>query len=270
MSTYCIGDVQGCFDQLQQLLQKIQFDSARDRLWFTGDLVNRGPKSLDVLRFIKNLGDRAIVVLGNHDLHLLAVAYGHATQHKQDTLQEILLAPDKDKLCNWLRQQPLLHHDAVLGFTLVHAGLAPQWNLNAAQQHAHEVETVLRGNNYQDFFAHLYGNQPACWDEKLSGWDRLRIITNYFTRLRFCKPDGTLELQTKGESHTPPPEFLPWFKIPNRKNKDLKIIFGHWAALAGKTDESNVHALDTGCVWGHCLTTLCLETGERFSIECKE
>lgn len=268
MSTYCIGDVQGCFDELQSLLQKIKFNPQIDRLWFTGDLVNRGPKSLDVLRFVKGLGEHAIVVLGNHDLHLLAVAYGHVKSHQQDTLQEILQAPDSKELCDWLRQQPLLHHDAKLGFTLIHAGLPPQWDVSKAQRCANEVENVLRGDHYQEFFAHLYGDEPSCWNENLSGFDRLRIITNYFTRLRFCKPDGTLELQTKGESHNPPPEFLPWFKIPNRKSKNLKILFGHWAALNGKTDEPNVYALDTGCAWGNCLTAMCLETGERFNIQC--
>jgi bis(5'-nucleosyl)-tetraphosphatase (symmetrical) len=268
MSTYCIGDVQGCFDELQNLLQKIKFNLQTDYLWFTGDLVNRGPKSLDVLRFVKNLGERAVVVLGNHDLHLLAVAYGHVKPHQQDTLQEILQAPDCQELCDWLGQQPLLHHDAKLNFTLVHAGLPPQWDLSKAQQCASEVESVLRNNNHQEFFAHLYGDEPACWNENLTGFDRLRIITNYFTRLRFCKPDGTLELQTKGESNNPPPEFLPWFKIPNRQNKDLKILFGHWAALNGKADEPNIYALDTGCVWGNCLTAMCLETGKLFNVLC--
>lgn len=268
MSTFAIGDIQGCFEELQKLLKKINFDPARDTVWFTGDLVNRGPKSLDVLRFIKSLGKRAVVILGNHDLHLLAIFYSNASPSKEDTLQEILQAPDCLELCDWLRQQPLLHHDAQLGFTMVHAGLPPQWDLTKAQQCANEVENILRGNHCQEFFNNLYGDEPSCWNENLTGWDRLRVITNYFTRLRFCKADGTLELQTKGELHITPPDFFPWFKLPNRLNKNLKIIFGHWAALGGKTAEANVFALDTGCVWGECLTAMCLETGEQFSVQC--
>lgn len=268
MSHYCIGDVQGCFSELTALLTKINFDPKHDTLWFTGDLVNRGPQSLEVLRYVKSLGDRALTVLGNHDLHLLAVVSGKAKVKSQDTFDDILNAPDCNELCDWLRQQPLLHHDAKLGYALVHAGLPPQWNLEKALQCAHEVESVLRSDKYADFFAHMYGNEPNRWDEKLTGNDRLRIITNYLTRLRFCDAKGTLELITKSESHTPPHGYLPWFKIPQRKTKILNILFGHWAALGGHTDEAHVYALDTGCVWGNCLSALRLEDGQRFSVHC--
>lgn len=272
MATYCIGDVQGCFVELKNLLATINFDPQSDTLWFTGDLVNRGPDSLQVLRFIKALGDRAITVLGNHDLHFLALAANPKSEiHSQyDTLDELLAAPDCADLCAWLRQQPLLHHDASVGFTMVHAGLPPQWDLVKAQRCAQEVEQVLRSDRYIEFFTHLYGNQPNCWNEDLTGWDRLRVITNYFTRLRFCTMEGVLELNTKGESHKPPAGYLPWFKISHRLNQDLKIVFGHWAALEGKTDTPNVYALDTGCAWGRCLSAMRLEDLKWFSVKCRK
>jgi len=268
MSNYSIGDVQGCFKQLIDLLHKIKFDPHHDRLWFTGDLVNRGPESLAVLRFVKHLGDKAIVVLGNHDLHLLAVANQQVPIGKHDTFAEILAAKDCAELCTWLRQQPLLHHDAHLGYTMVHAGLAPQWNLAKAKQCASEVEEVLQSDRYLELLQHLYGNEPNRWDDHLTGFERLRLIINYFTRMRFCKVDGTLDLATKGSVTAPPQDFFPWFNITNRKNKDLKIIFGHWAALNGETHVPNVFAIDTGCVWGNCLTAMRLKDGERFTVAC--
>lgn len=270
MPSYAIGDIQGCFQALQNLLQVIQFNPQQDKLWFTGDLVNRGPESLAVLRFIRDL-NQPVIVLGNHDLHLLAVAYGQAELKPQDTFQDILQAPDCLPLCDWLRQQPLLHHDSTLGYTLVHAGLPPMWSLTQSLNHAREVEVALQGKNHLDFLANLYGDQPEQWSDGLSGLQRLRLITNYLTRLRFCDKNGKLELKTKGSStHPSPTEFLPWFQIPNRKNKALKIIFGHWAALNGKTDDPHIYALDTGCVWGKCLTALRLEDGKRFSVPCEK
>lgn len=268
MPNYAIGDVQGCFLELQQMLEKINFNRDRDKLWFTGDLVNRGPDSLKTLRFVKELQEKnlAITVLGNHELHLLAVVFAQATLKPKDTLDEILQAPDCLELCHWLRQQPLLHHDAMLGYTMIHAGLAPQWNLRKAITCAQEVENALRNSSYKDFLTNLYGNMPACWNEKLTGWERLRLITNYLTRIRFCDALGTLELDTKGESHLSPTGFLPWFKIPSRENKNLKIIFGHWAALQGITNEPNVFALDTGCVWGNSLSAMRLEDEVRFFV----
>ncbi len=268
MATYAIGDLQGCYTPLQKLLEHIQFDPNKDILWFTGDIVNRGPESLFTLRFIKNLGDRQRTVLGNHDLHLLAVAHNTLLEKKADTLKEILTAPDRDELIQWLLQQPLLHHDESLGFTMVHAGLAPSWSLEIAKQLAKEVEQVLQAPDVQNFFTHMYGSLPDRWDPYLQGFDRLRCITNYFTRMRFCYLDGRLELNFKGKIGDQPPGLIPWFQIPNRVNASLKIIFGHWAALSGVTETPNVFALDTGCVWGRCLTAMRLEDGKRFSVDC--
>jgi bis(5'-nucleosyl)-tetraphosphatase (symmetrical) len=269
MATYVIGDVQGCFSALKKLLEKIQFDSAKDSVWFTGDLVNRGPQSLETLRFIKNLPD-CKVVLGNHDLHLLALSQkSHPGQH-DDTLIPILTAPDRDELLNWLLQQPLLHHDATLGYTMIHAGLAPSWDLTTAKKLASEVETILQSAERDNFFRHMYGDQPNYWDENLQGFDRLRCITNYFTRARFCHPDGSLELKTKEKMTVSSSELIPWFSLPQRKNSELKIIFGHWAALAGVTNTPRVYGLDTGCVWGFCLTAMRLEDEKRFSVPCNE
>ncbi|MFZ0219141.1 MAG: symmetrical bis(5'-nucleosyl)-tetraphosphatase [Candidatus Aquirickettsiella sp.] len=266
MATYAIGDIQGCFDSLLRLLDKINFDAHYDTLWFTGDLVNRGPKSLEVLRFVKKLKN-TFVVLGNHDLHLLSVVYSGVSLDPNSTLQDILKAPDKDELCTWLRHRSLLHHDANLGYTLVHAGFPPQWDLNKAITCAEEVETLLKGEHYIDFLKNMYGNEPQHWSDSLKGWERLRCITNCLTRLRFCDIKGNLEWTTKG-INTVSDNYFPWFKLPNRRSKDLNILFGHWAALQGYTNEPNVYALDTGCVWGRCLTAMCLEDKTRISISC--
>jgi len=272
MSNYAIGDIQGCFNELIALLEVIHFNPKQDKLWLTGDLINRGPESLATLRFIKKLSEQkqAITVLGNHDLHLLAKFYGHAPAKKQDTLHDILAAPDCLELCDWLRQQPLLYHDSGLGYTMVHAGLPPQWDLPTSLQRAQEVEAVLRGKKAQEFFAEMYGEKPLQWQDSLTGWPRLRIITNYFTRMRFCDTTGTLELKTKGKPDSPPPGFLPWYKVPSRAHKGLKIIFGHWAGLNGHTGEPNIFALDTGCAWGKCLTAMRLEDTKRFSVPCSQ
>ncbi|HEX23187.1 MAG TPA: symmetrical bis(5'-nucleosyl)-tetraphosphatase, partial [Chromatiales bacterium] len=231
MAIYAIGDIQGCFDELQALLAMCRFDPAVDRLWFTGDLVNRGPDSLKVLRFVRGLGEGAITVLGNHDLHLLAVAEGLGKLHKPDTLQAILDAPDRDELLHWLRQQPLLYHDADLNAALVHAGLPPQWDLREARAYSVEVETVLRGDDYREFFTHMYGDKPRRWAMGLTGWDRLRFIVNCFTRLRFCRADGELCLKAKGEPGTQPAGCVPWFQAPGRRSTQTQIIFGHWSTL---------------------------------------
>lgn len=265
MATYAIGDIQGCFDPFIRLLEKINFNSNQDCLWLTGDLVNRGPASLEVLRFVKSL-KYSQVVLGNHDLHCLSVLYGKSSLDRQDTLAPILTALDKEDLGTWLRHRPLLHHDTGLGVTLVHAGLPPQWDLNKALQCAHELEEVLRNKHYLDFFANMYGDTPSRWSDSLEGWDRLRVITNCFTRLRFCDVEGNLDLGNKG--NTAKENYFPWFQVTHRRSKNLKIIFGHWAALAGKTDDPNIIALDTGCVWGNCLTAICLEDGKKFSVHC--
>lgn len=267
MSTYAIGDIQGCYEPLQQLLELIHFNESTDTLWFTGDLVNRGPNSLSVLRFIKQLKGSHRIVLGNHDLHFLAVAHGAHPGWEEDTFQDILQAPDRDELIAWLLQQPLLQHDSTLGYTMIHAGLASQWNLHTAQLLAREVENNLQ-KNPSEFLAHMYGNEPNDWRDDLQGWDRLRCITNYLTRARFCYPDGRLELKDKNTTLDRANKLIPWFQIPHRLNQDLNIIFGHWAALGGITHTPNVYALDTGCVWGFSLTAMRLEDQERISIGC--
>lgn len=268
MPTYAIGDIQGCFDELQDLLRLISFDKEKDQLWFVGDLVNRGPKSLEILRLVKDLPN-AITVLGNHDLHLLSIFNQIDPIAINHTLQNILHAPDCDELINWLRKRPLLYHDEKLDFVLVHAGIYPNWTLAQAKTHAHEAENILQSKNYTDFLEHMYGNEPNIWSENLNRIARFRFIINCFTRMRFSDKNGKLDLvETRGPQKAPV-GFMPWFKVPNRKTKAQKIIFGHWAALAGKTGTKNVYALDTGCVWGGSLTAICLENGRIFNTPCK-
>ena len=269
MAAYAIGDIQGCFDELMDLLQIVEFSPLRDHLWLTGDLVNRGSKSLEVLRFVRSLGDRAIAVLGNHDLHLLAVAYGVTHPRPKDTFMDVLEADDRDELLSWLRRLPLLHHDAAINYTMVHAGLVPEWDLARAQACAAEVEQVLRGEEAVQFFGHMYGNQPDRWDSTLQGWPRLRFITNCFTRLRYCYADGRVDLKHKGAPGTQPDGQLPWFEVPGRRSADLKIVFGHWSTV-GSTWARNVFGLDTGCVWGGKLSALCLDDGRWYSVPCAE
>ncbi|MCK5876954.1 MAG: symmetrical bis(5'-nucleosyl)-tetraphosphatase [Candidatus Marithrix sp.] len=269
MSTYAIGDIQGCYDNLQHLLEIINFNPNQDTLWFVGDLVNRGPKSLEVLRFIKNLGKNAITVMGNHDLHLLAIASGNSKLKEKDTLADILIAPDREELIQWLRFRPFWHYDSHLKLGLVHAGVLPQWNLTQINQRAKEIETVMQGEKYHQFLANMYGDEPNKWSKKLQDWDRLRFITNCFTRLRYCNVEGKLNLKKKNS-----PTFTkqnseqhPWFTWPNQHN--TQIIFGHWATL-GYYDKHNVYAIDTGCVWGGALTTLRIEDKKIFSVPCKK
>ncbi|HET7921998.1 MAG TPA: symmetrical bis(5'-nucleosyl)-tetraphosphatase [Gammaproteobacteria bacterium] len=270
MALFAIGDIQGCYDALRRLLDRLDFNPAEDRLWLTGDLVNRGPQSLETLRFVKGLGERALCVLGNHDLHLLAVATGHAHTRASDTLEAVLAAQDRDELLAWLQQQPLLHHDAALGYTLVHAGLAPQWTLATAQTCARELESVLRGPEAGEFFANMYGNHPDRWSDVLAGMERLRFIVNCFTRLRYVGPEGQLDLQSKGAPGSQPPGFVPWFEAPARANAELHILFGHWSTL-GEVRAHAVYALDTGCVWGGRLSALRLDgddSGGWYSVDC--
>lgn len=266
MATYVVGDVQGCFVELQALLASVQFDVARDSVWFTGDLVNRGPQSLEVLRFVKSLGHSQVTVLGNHDLHLLAAAYGVGRTGHGDTLEQILAADDKDELIHWLRHCPLLHADNKLNLVVTHAGLAPCWEFAQAVNLAREVESVLQSDAPELFLTQMYGNQPDQWDDGLQGIDRWRCIVNYLTRMRFCHPDGRLELTYKGQIKDKPADLIPWFDVPQRKNANVKIIFGHWAALNGEADVPNVYPLDTGCVWGNRLTALRLDDFQRFSV----
>jgi len=269
MSTYAIGDIQGCFEPLQTLLKKIAFNPENDTLWFTGDLVNRGPSSLQTLRFVKQLGQSAITVLGNHDLHLLAIAEGFAKAKPDEHLQDILNAPDKHELLSWLRHQPLMHDDTSLGFSMIHAGLPPQWDYSQARLLADELQSVLRDPGYTHFLEHMYGNKPKQWSPSLKGIDRLRFITNCFTRLRYCTEDGELCLKAKGPPGTQPAECLPWFSVKNRASTDMNIIFGHWSAL-GLYQEEGIYSLDSGCLWGHKLTAMRLEDKHFFSIDCDE
>ncbi len=255
MAVYAIGDIQGCYDDLQNLLQHIDFDEKRDRLWFAGDLVNRGPKSLHTLRFIKSLGPAALTVLGNHDLHLLAAYNGNKKRLKEDGLKAILKAKDSDELCAWLQSQPLLHRDRTLGFTLIHAGLPPQWDIDQACQYAHEVETILRGSSAADYFKEMYGNEPRQWKKGLKGMERYRFITNCFTRMRYCDFRGRLALKEKGKPGSQRIGYYPWFKMPDRKTRSQRIIFGHWSTL-GYLNQHNVWAIDSGCLWGGSLTAL--------------
>ena len=258
MAVYAIGDVQGCLAPLRQLLERVDFDSARDTLWFTGDLVNRGPDSLGVLRLVRDLGERAVTVLGNHDLHLLALAAGIDKKKQRDTLDDVLAAPDRDELLDWLRGRPLLHHDTTLGYTLVHAGLLPPWGLTEAQQLAREVEAALHMEP-KGFFRHMYGNQPDRWDNGLRGPERLRVVVNAFTRLRYCTPEGCMDLEQKGAPGSQPPGLLPWFEAPHRRSRDLRVVFGHWSTL-GRYQGNGVMSLDSGCVWGRALTAVRLDS----------
>jgi bis(5'-nucleosyl)-tetraphosphatase (symmetrical) len=234
-------------------------------LWFVGDLVNRGPASLATLRFVRDLGDRAVVVLGNHDLHLLALAQGHVKGRKDDTLGEVLDAPDRGELLDWLRIRPMIH---VAGNTiLVHAGLLPQWDIAAAQSLAREVEAELRGPRHSTFLQTLYGSRPDRWSDDLSGADRLRVIVNAMTRMRFCTPEGVMEFQTKGETARAPEGYLPWFDVPNRKSAESTVICGHWSAL-GLRLAPNLVALDSGCVWGGQLSAIRLEDRRLYQVSC--
>ncbi|MBI5659774.1 MAG: symmetrical bis(5'-nucleosyl)-tetraphosphatase [Nitrosomonadales bacterium] len=265
MATYAVGDIQGCYIEFRQLLEQMRFDPAQDRLWLVGDLVNRGPGSLEVLRLARSLGDSAITVLGNHDLHLLAVAEGAAEPGRSDTLDEVLNAPDRDELLAWLRAQRMLYAEDK--HVLVHAGLLPGWSVAKAQQLAREVETALHGPQYRKFLAHMYGNHPDHWDDGLAGYKRLRVITNAFTRMRICTLQGGMEFKFKGEAQNVPAGYLPWFDVPGRASADAVVIFGHWSALGLKVDR-RIIALDTGCLWGGPLTAIRLEDRKLFQVSC--
>ncbi len=258
MATYAIGDVQGCMRALDALLERIAFDATRDRLWFTGDLVNRGPDSLAVLRFVMGLGGRAVTVLGNHDLHLLAVAAKVRAPRPQDSLAEVLRSPERESLLAWLRQRPLLHHDERLGFTLIHAGLLPSWDLALARTLAREVETLLRGPDHRELLRHMYGDTPAHWEPTLGGWERLRVTINAFTRLRYCDRAGHMALGPVGPPGSQPPGLIPWFQAPGRRSRELRVLFGHWSAL-GAWQGEGVIALDSGCCWNRALTAAQLD-----------
>jgi bis(5'-nucleosyl)-tetraphosphatase (symmetrical) len=272
MADYAVGDIQGCLPPLERLLARVHFSPDRDLLWSVGDIVNRGPACLQTLRFLYERRDNLRLVLGNHDLHLLAARAGARTLSPSDTLGPILRARDSDRLLDWLQEQPLLRRAGDDLF--VHAGIPPQWDSATAEARAREVEAALTGADCDRFFGHMYGNEPATWADDLAGWPRLRVITNCFTRMRFCAADGTLDLENKG----PPPEqnqadredepFRPWFRHPHRLEDGERVIFGHWAALDGATGDPRFIGLDTGCVWGGELTFFNLASGERLAEPC--
>lgn len=267
MSIYAIGDIQGCFDDLLRLLDTISFNENTDQLWFAGDLVNRGPKSLETLRFVKSLGNSAITVLGNHDMHLLAESCNQKTPTKRSCLSLVLEASDRDELINWLRHRPLFHHNE--DFCLVHAGVPPQWNLAKTKKMAIIAEQALRSPNYADFLRQMYGNKPNIWSPALKGVSRLRFIINCFTRMRFCDAQGRLDFANSGAIGSQTKGLMPWFEVPNRRNADMCIIFGHWSTL-GFYEGPNCYGIDTGCIWGGQLTALKLgEKVQRISIDCQ-
>jgi len=268
MAIYAIGDIQGCFDELLRLLDAISFNEHSDQLWFAGDLVNRGPKSLETLRFVKSLGSAAITVLGNHDMHLLAASCAEQSPNKKkDTLSPVLEAPDRDELINWLRHRPFFHFNDE--FCLVHAGLPPQWDFKKTRNMALLAEETLQAPEYRVFLKQMYGNKPNLWSASLKGPGKLRFIINCFTRMRFCDADGRLDFAHNGPLGSQPKNLFPWFGVPNRKNADMRVIFGHWSTL-GYYEGPNCYAIDTGCLWGGQLTALKLaDPVQRVSIDCQ-
>jgi bis(5'-nucleosyl)-tetraphosphatase (symmetrical) len=265
MSTYVIGDLQGCYDEFRLLLERLAFDPTRDRLLLAGDLVNRGPDSLRVLRYVRSLGEAAESVLGNHDLHLIAARYGGATPKKKDKTLPILEAPDGVELLDWLQQRPMLLESAEHDCVLTHAGIPPEWSLDDARRYARELESVLRSDRIQAFIANMYGNEPARWSDDLTGTTRLRVITNYFTRMRLLTPDGDLDFAFKEDLTTVPEGYTPWFMHPHPRLQVGRVLFGHWAALQGETGHPRYIGLDTGCVWGGHLTAYRVDDGTFFS-----
>jgi bis(5'-nucleosyl)-tetraphosphatase (symmetrical) len=270
MSTYAIGDLQGCYSELQTLLDNINFDETNDQLWFVGDIVNRGPESLKCVRFVKALGAKAKTVLGNHELHLLAIANKVRKPHRNDTIDEILNANDADELLEWIKQQPLLVTDPDLNFTMIHAGLPPQWTLDQAKELAQETETLLQSNQFNNFIHYMYGDQPDTWSDELKDNDRHRFIINAFTRIRYFDKNGKLNLKEKASPGSQDKSLSPWYAIPERKTKKDKLIFGHWSTVQLGNENNfkqyNVYPLDTGCLWGGVLTAMRLEDEKLFSV----
>lgn len=264
MTIYAVGDVQGCYDSLQRLVERLAFDPTRDRFWFTGDLVNRGGQSLETLRYIKGLGESAVAVLGNHDLHLVAESVKPLERRQKNAdLRRVLDAPDGEELVTWLRHRPLLHYDPELRFVMVHAGLSPQWNLERARGEADRVERELRDKDFKNVLLRMYGDKPGGWSRRLKGLDRTRATINVFTRLRFCDTQGQLNFDAKGAPGTQPPGYYPWFEVPGHKARDFRVVTGHWSAL-GRFEGMGVYGTDTGCVWGGSLTALKLGAQPEF------
>ncbi|OZI14757.1 bis(5'-nucleosyl)-tetraphosphatase (symmetrical) [Sodalis-like symbiont of Philaenus spumarius] len=256
MSTYLIGDIHGCYNELKIILAQVQFDAAVDTLWLTGDLVARGPGSLEVLRLVRSLGDSVRLVLGNHDIHLLAVYAGISRNKQKDCITPLLEAPDADELINWLRRQPVLQVDEEKKLVMVHAGITPQWDLDTARQCAREVEAVLKSDRYPLFFDTMSGDMPNNWSPELSGLARLRFSTNVFTRMRYCFPNGQLEMNCKDTPGKAPAPLWPWFALSGPVSERYSIVFGHWASLMGQGTPAHIYGLDTGCCWGGELTLL--------------
>ena len=270
MTVYAVGDVQGCLDELRTLLEQVGFDRGRDALWCVGDLVNRGPRSLETLRFFRDLGERAVCTLGNHDITLLALAAG-APARSDHQLHAVLDAPDRDELIEWLRHRPVLHHDPELGYAMVHAGLLPPWSLRRALELAGELEAFLRGGAWARELHLLYGPKPRRWRESLAGHKRLRFLLNAFTRMRYLDAEGRLELDCKRAPGRQPDGLRPWFEAPERRARDTRIVFGHWSTL-GYHAGANVWGIDTGCVWGGGLTALRLDPAapKMFRVPCQQ
>lgn len=268
MATYVIGDVQGCYGCLQALLAKIHFNAQTDRVWFVGDLVNRGPRSLEVLRFIKSLNTSAQVVLGNHDLGLLIHWQNKHVMEDTVFLDEILAAPDAEELLHWLRQQPLMHCDVKQRIILVHAGLYPLWTIEEATQHAATLSQALQSGSFETVLSQLAGDVPTCWEESMSNLEQLRFICNAFTRMRYLSPEGILHLKQKGPKAFVDDSVFAWFLHPALDLQDYRLIFGHWAALQGQCSHPQIEAIDTGCAWGGSLTAFRVEDGARFSLDC--
>lgn len=268
MAIYAIGDVQGCHDELARLLDTLKLDPAVDEAWFVGDLVNRGPRSLATLRLVKSLGRAAVVTLGNHDMHLLAFAYGNPGRPPEPSLREVLEAPDRAELVDWLRSRSLAHYRPDLNTLMVHAGIAPEWDPLQAVKRAREVETVLRGVGCAEFLADMYGDEPARWSPSLTGTGRLRYILNCLTRIRYCRADGSLDFSENGAPGSQPAGLVPWFEAPGRAAQAVRIVFGHWSSL-GFFQRANLLGLDTGCVWGRSLTAVRLDGPARvFAVPC--
>ncbi len=270
MATYAIGDIQGCFVQLRQLIDLLDFDPVRDRLWFVGDLVNRGPQSLEVLRYVKSLGTVAVVVLGNHDLHLVMQAEGFGRANKEDTLAAVLAAPDRDELLDWLRAQPLIHVEGA--WAMVHAGLLPEWTVAQAKALSDEVSAALTAPDYRDFLAHLWGSEPAAWRDDLTGWDRLRVVVNAMSRMRYVTLEGMMALRAPGAKSSPadgPAGCVPWFTMSGRASAGQFIVCGHWSTL-GYHEQPDLLAIDTGCLWGGALTAVRLEDRRVFCLPCPQ
>ena len=271
MSTYAIGDVQGCYPELRALLRECGFDARRDRLWFVGDLVNRGPRSLEVLRFVTDLGDRAHVVLGNHELHLVASHYGARRPRARDTFHDVLDAADREALVDWLRGRPMVHRDPERRFVMVHAGIPPAWTVDEAIRLGSELSEALRGPDHSRLLSGMYGNKPDRWRDSLAGLDRLRFVTNAFTRMRYCRADGRLDFSETRPPGAQDPSLVPWYTLRDAGADGARIVFGHWATLqllAPLPRTLHVRHVDSGCVWGGSLTALRLEDDREFSVPC--